>query len=89
MEEQKKSYKINRRRLWQRGIFGAVLSLLGSKASPAAQSYKVTKKQAGYVLRDKGATQTCAQCLYFISPDDCVLVQGPVSPEGWCTYYGD
>lgn len=49
----------------------------------------MNKKQAGYIVRDKPAAQICAQCLYFISPNDCVIVQGPVSPLGWCTYYGD
>jgi hypothetical protein len=49
----------------------------------------MTKKQAGYIVRDKAATQICAQCTYFISPNDCVIVQGPISPQGWCTYYGD
>ena len=61
------------------------------KARPKAraQSGKMTKKQAGYIDRKKKAAQMCAQCLYFIEPNDCVIVQGPVSPTGWCTYYGD
>jgi len=66
--------------------------LNGATLAPAAAraaSFKVTKKQAGYILKGKNATQNCAQCLYFISPNDCVVVQGPVSPLGWCTYYGD
>ena len=50
---------------------------------------KMTKKEAGYVEKAKSAAQICAQCLYFIDPNDCVIVQGPVSPHGWCTYYGD
>ena len=67
------------------------LALLNGQAPGAAQAatFKVTKKQAGSILKGKNATQNCAQCLYFISPNDCVVVQGPVSPLGWCTYYGD
>jgi hypothetical protein len=59
-------------------------------ASPArAEWRKMTKKEAGYVEKAKSAAQTCAQCLYYIDPNDCVIVQGPVRPNGWCTYYGD
>jgi hypothetical protein len=58
-------------------------------AAARAQSGKMTKTQAGYIDRKTPAAQMCAQCLYYIDPDDCVIVQGPVRPTGWCTYYGD
>jgi hypothetical protein len=59
-------------------------------ACPArAEWRKMSKKEAGYIEKAKSAAQICAQCLYFIDPNDCVIVQGPVSPHGWCTYYGD
>lgn len=54
-----------------------------------ADNYKMTKKQAGYIDRKKPGTLECSGCLYFIQPNDCVIVKGPVSPYGWCTYYGD
>jgi hypothetical protein len=82
---------ICRRQFWQHAILSTVAASLGLKAEQARaqQSFKMSKKQAGYITRNKYAAQTCAQCLYFISPNDCVIVQGPVSPNGWCTYYGD
>jgi len=77
-----------RRQFLKRALFGALVA--GAAAGPAcAQSGKMTKKQAGYIDRKKPAAQMCAQCLYYINPDDCVIVQGPVRPTGWCTYYGD
>jgi hypothetical protein len=80
-----------RRQFWQYTLLGTIAASLCVKAEQARaqQSFKVSKKQAGYVMRDKYAVQTCAQCLYFISPNDCVIVQGPVNPDGWCIYYGD
>lgn len=78
-----------RRHIWQCSLLGVVMMLVGWKKDVRALSYKMTKKQAGYVVRDKSATEICAQCIYFISPNDCVIVQGPISAQGWCTYYGD
>jgi hypothetical protein len=25
-------------------------------------------------------------CHFFLDPDQCVIVEGPVSPRGWCNY---
>ena len=63
---------------------------LALEAGPVrAASFKATKKQAGYIERDKPATQMCAQCGFYIAPTDCMVVEGPVSPWGWCNYYED
>lgn len=87
---------VGRRRFWQRVMLGGLALAIGlrsgkGQAQPStnAPSYKMTKKQAGYIDRHGPATQICAQCIYFIAPNDCVIVQGPVSPTGWCNYYGD
>jgi hypothetical protein len=78
---------LNRRRFLKRSLIGA--GALAAGPAGAAEWSKMTRKQAGYIERGKSAAQMCAQCLYFIDPNDCVIVQGPVSPHGWCTYYGD
>ena len=79
---------MHRRRFLQRGVLGAATAGLGLKAARAA-SFKATKKQAGYINRNHPATQMCAQCHAFIAPNDCTLVEGPVSVWGWCNYYED
>ncbi len=85
-----KTVTIHRRRFLGRGLIGAVTAAVAMLVGPArAEWRKMTKKEAGYIAREKSASQMCAQCLYFIDPNDCVIVQGPVSPRGWCTYYGD
>ena len=82
---------LGRRQLLHCTLLGAATMAIGldDGVARAKTSFKATKKQAGYIVRDKPATQMCAQCLYFIAPDDCVVVQGPISPLGWCNYYGD
>jgi hypothetical protein len=80
-------HALNRRRFLKRSLIGA--GAFAACPAGAAGWSKMTKKQAGYIERKKSAAQMCVQCLYFIDPNDCVIVQGPVSPKGWCTYYGD
>ena len=88
MAEKTRGRDISRRQFCRRALLTAAGAGMAGQAR-GEESFKMTKKQAGYVLRAQHASQTCAQCLYFISPKDCVLVQGPISPNGWCTYYGD
>jgi hypothetical protein len=83
--------KLRRRDFLKQSLLGPLAAAgVTLKAKPARADWrKMTKKEAGYVLRSKTAGQKCAQCFYFIDPNDCVIVQGPIGPNGWCTYYGD
>jgi hypothetical protein len=82
--------KRTRRRFLKQSLWLGPIAAGAMRVSPARADWrKMTKKEAGYVEKAKSAAQICAQCLYFIDPNDCVIVQGPVSPHGWCTYYGD
>lgn len=49
--------------------------------------HKFTKQVAGYIDRGKRGPETCGMCHYFLDPDQCVLVEGPVNAAtGWCNY---
>lgn len=76
----------SRRLFCRRMLLGAGLGLT---SAPARASVKMSKETAGYTLRDKQATQICGSCLYFNVPDECMIVEGEVSPYGWCLYYYD
>ena len=43
---------------------------------------KQTKAEARYQDHPKG-TQRCGLCANFIPPNDCRVIQGPVSDDGW------
>jgi hypothetical protein len=45
-----------------------------AKASKAAMKYQDTPK----------GDQKCSNCLQFVAPDGCKVVEGKVSPEGYC-----
>lgn len=47
---------------------------------------KTPKLQANY--RDKpNGTKQCSGCVNFISDNGCTIVEGNISPQGWCTFW--
>jgi High potential iron-sulfur protein len=65
-------------------IFAAALSL-GRSQLARAQS-KVSKKVAKYQEQpNKG--QQCSECRFFRPPKSCQLVEGDISPNGWCSFF--
>ena len=47
---------------------------------------KVAKEPVQYQNTPKN-NQKCSSCLHFVAPNACKLVQGEISPEGWCALY--
>jgi hypothetical protein len=90
MTEQINSNCVHRRLFLQRSVIGVATAGLARGVVPAhAKSFKATQKVAGYIERDHPESQMCLQCHAFLPPTDCTLVEGPVSPWGWCNYYED
>ena len=76
---------VSRRALFQ-GIAvsagGAALVAIGTLPAEA----KMTFKAAGYQETPKG-DQNCGNCALFKAPSSCTLVDGSISPTGWCRFY--
>jgi len=51
-----------------------------------AQSDKMTKARAEYQGTPNGI-YSCATCTLFIAPNACKVVEGEISPDGWCKAY--
>jgi hypothetical protein len=51
-------------------------------AAPAAPA-KVSQASVQYQTQPKG-DQKCANCIHFEGSNSCKLVEGEISPEGWC-----
>ena len=60
-----------------------VEAALAAAVDGAAAMRKQTKAEARYQDHPKG-TQRCGLCANFIPPNDCRVIQGPVSDDGWC-----
>jgi hypothetical protein len=61
-------------------------------AAAKAQEYKpqvqkkLTQAAARYQDMPKG-NENCGTCPYFVFPKSCVVVEGDISPSGWCPIF--
>lgn len=64
---------------------GCVLIALRAEQTPAQAEGqpKLAKADASYQDRPNGQ-QHCAICAHYLPPAACQVVQGEVSPNGWC-----
>jgi len=74
----------------RRGLFrntaltvGGVAAMLGMGLRAEA---KMSPQAGGYQTSPKGG-QSCATCAYFKAPSSCTLIDGAISPDGWCRFY--
>jgi hypothetical protein len=54
--------------------------------APAASGDKMSKQAAEYQDGPNGI-QSCATCTLFDAPHSCKVVDGEISPDGWCKIY--
>jgi len=43
----------------------------------------MSKASVGYQSHPKGS-QSCANCKLFVPSSSCMVVEGAISPHGWC-----
>jgi len=61
---------------------GAAASLLPLKQAAA----KMSQPSVAYQDTPKG-DQQCSNCSLFQEPDACTIVDGSISPAGWCKFW--
>jgi len=70
----------------------AAAATCGRAAAAQAQEYKpqdqkkLTQAAARYQTQPKG-NEACGTCPYFVFPKSCAVVEGEISPSGWCPIY--
>jgi len=71
-------------------LAGTVLALgvaaTGTITTQAAAQQKVSQADAKYQGQPKGQ-QRCDGCVNFQPPNACKIVQGEISPSGWCQLF--
>lgn len=75
------TYNHPRRRVL-RSLFAAGCALCLPQVS-LARGGQMRKDQAQYQDKPKG-DQKCIGCMHFIEPNSCHIVEGDISPDGWC-----
>ena len=88
MSERDKERGLSRRSVLRNAalLAGGAAIVAGSIGSTAAQSGKMTQQAAAYQNGPKNG-QKCLDCSFFVQPNSCKLVEGNISPVGWCKFY--
>ena len=73
------------RRAALKAMTGAAVAALALRTSARAQA-KASKKAALYQDHPMDI-RSCATCSLFEAPKTCRVVEGDVSPKGWCNLY--
>ncbi len=79
--------EVSRRRVLRDGAFfagGAVVA--GGIFIAAPASAKASQKGVAYQAKPKGA-QRCDKCSFWQPPASCKVVDGVISPSGWCSLF--
>ena len=78
-------FAVSRRRLFRSAVLaaGGLAAMLGMGLRAEA---KMSQQAGGYQALPKG-DQSCATCAYFKAPSSCTLIDGLISPNGWCRFY--
>jgi hypothetical protein len=79
------SARLSRRSLLQAAAGAA--AILGAATGPAAAQLKVSKEAVAYQDQPDG-NQRCSICVHFVAPNACQIVEGPISPQGYCRLFG-
>ena len=72
-----------RRVLLQVALAGGIL---GFAIPPTLAQQKMSQADAEYQDRPKNGL-TCAACSLFRNPRSCEIVEGDISPDGWCKFF--
>jgi hypothetical protein len=75
---------LSRRSVLHLAIAGGGVLLAGTVATPAAA--KIAQKSAHYQGMPKGKAR-CDNCRQWQAPAACKVVDGAISPAGWCMLY--
>jgi len=76
---------VSRRQLLQGATLAAGSAAILGATITSAQA-KMTQAAAGYQDKPKDGN-SCSTCALFKAPNGCTLVDGTISPDGWCRFY--
>lgn len=76
----------SKRKFFRLAVAGLATAALPPRRGLAQAPGRMSKAQAEYQDSPKGI-QMCATCSLFEEPRACKVVDGDISPNGWCRSY--
>jgi hypothetical protein len=72
----------------RRAVLWTAVSAVAATLIPARADaqVKIAQKLVQYQEKPKGP-QECDNCLHFVAPSSCKMVEGKINPKGWCQLY--
>ena len=64
----------------------AVIAMSATALAADAGTAKLSQEAAAYQSSPKNG-QRCTDCTLFVAPASCKLVDGAISPAGWCKLF--
>jgi uncharacterized membrane protein len=88
MSDDLKSNGISRRSVLRRASVaaGGAAVLAASIVAGPAQADKMSQKAGAYQDTPKNGQQ-CDGCNLFKAPSSCTIIDGTISPTGWCRFF--
>jgi len=78
------STALSRRTIVTRSVAGAAVAVFFSLVTEAVA--KMSQKSVDYQDTPKN-DQECSNCSLFQEPNSCTIVDGEISPKGWCKFW--
>lgn len=72
----------------RRGVLGGGVAVLA--AAITARSAAADEKMAQSVVQYQATPNDgakCSDCVNFVAPDGCKIVEGKIAPTGWCVAF--
>jgi hypothetical protein len=87
-----KGRPLSRRKFLRVSITGAAIAGAGGlsacmPAPPAMQVAGTTPKAVALYQDFPNQGRRCAGCTHFLEPNACEIVEGEISPDGWCRFH--
>jgi High potential iron-sulfur protein len=86
MDSKKNCERISRRGLLSGTALALSAAATATVASRATAQEKMSQADAKYQGTPKG-DQRCDGCMLFQPPNACKVVEGEISPSGWCQLF--
>jgi hypothetical protein len=67
-------------------LLGVVLAACAARSTVAQAPPKMSRAAAQYQDRPRGGL-SCVGCTFFRRPRSCQVVEGDISPSGWCKLF--